>query len=151
MDEKTRISPNELLVEYINHYLGANGSNQDELEVRFGTKYYNTITKIHFENIIAKIKSLGFRAHISEGESYLNIQNEYADPKSGKMKLSNIRTTINGVHNIQKYCKENNLIADNLPIGTEFLQKFSKRNNDNNLRPIDFHDFHFRVNYIFKS
>ena len=45
MDEKTRISPNELLVEYINHYLGANGSNQDELEVRFGTKHYNTYPK----------------------------------------------------------------------------------------------------------
>jgi len=147
LSKKEEISPQERLNQYIAIYLTDKRNNQDELEVRFGTKYYNTITKIHFENIIAKIKSLGFRAHISEGESYLNIQNEYADTKSGKMKLSNIRTTINGVHNIQKYCKENNIIADNLPIGTEFLQKFSKRNNDNNLRPIDFHDFHFRVNY----
>ena len=65
MDEQKKIPPNELLIDYINHYLGANGSNQDELEVRFGTKHYNTITKIDFDNIIGKLKSLGFSSLVS--------------------------------------------------------------------------------------
>ena len=141
------MTPQEKLNQYVDIYLKDKKNNQDELEIRFGTKYYNPITKIHFENIIAKLKSLGFRSESLDGESYLNIQNEYADPKSGRMKLSNIRTTIFGIHNIQKYCKENNLNSENIPHGTEFLQKFTKKSSDVLLKPIDFHDFHFRVNY----
>lgn len=147
LSKHKEVTPQEKLKQYIDIYLKDKRNNQDELEIRFGTKYYNPISKIHFENIIAKIKSLGFRPDIQDGESYLNIQNEYPDPKSGKMKLSNIRTTIYGVHNIQKYCKENILNPENLPHGTKFLQKFSKKDGDTLLRPIDYHNFHFRVNY----
>ena len=124
MDEKKQISPNELLIEYINQYLGANGSNQDELEVRFGTKHYNTISKIDFDNIIEKIKSLNFQEEVVDGSYTLNIQNEYNDPRTGKTKISNIRTTISGLKNIQTYCQENNLDIENLPVGTIFMQKF---------------------------
>lgn len=148
MDKSNEITPQDKFNQYLDLYLKDKRNNQDELEVRFGTKYYNQITKIDFENIISKIKSLGFRSENFDGEAYLNIQNEYADPKSGKMRMSNIRTTIPGLHNIQKYCKENNLNSESLPAGVTFLQKFSKKNEyDENLRPIDFHDFHFRINY----
>jgi len=151
MDVNTQISPNELLIEYINHYLGGNGSNQDELEVRFGTKHYNTISKIDFDNIIEKLKSLHFEEQVADGSYTLNIQNEYNDPRSGNTKISNIRTTISGLQNIQNYCRENNLDIENLPVGTIFMQKFPKRLGQTResqlLRPIDFHDFHFRVKY----
>ena len=46
---------------------------QDELEVRFGTKYYNPITKITFNNTLKKLKTLGFKESDSESY-YLNIQ-----------------------------------------------------------------------------
>ena len=148
MEKQDEITPQDKFNHYLDLYLSNKRNNQDELEVRFGTKYYNPITKIDFENIISKLKSLGFRSYYASGcESYLNIQNEYADAKTGRMRMSNIRTTIRGLHNIQKYCKQNTLDPEDLS-GIEFLQKFSKRDeNQENLRPIDFHDFHFRVNF----
>ena len=70
---------------------------RDELEVRFGTKYYNPITKIKFNNALKKMKSIGFIQ--IEAESYhLNIQNEYIDPNTGKTKLSNIRLKFQYFH-----------------------------------------------------
>ena len=147
MERQDEITHQDKFNQYLDLYISDKRNNQDEFEIRFGTKYYNQITKIDFENIISKIKSLGFKSEHFDGETYLNIQNEYADAKSGRMKMSNVRTTIPGLHNIQKYCKENNLNPESLPAGIEFLQKFSKRKDDQNLRPIDFHDFHFRINY----
>ena len=106
MEKQDEITPQDKFNNYLDIYLSNKRNNQDELEVRFGTKYYNPITKIDFENIISKLKSLGFRSYYASGcESYLNIQNEYADAKTGRMRMSNIRTTIRGLHNIQKYCK----------------------------------------------
>ena len=149
--QKSEKTPNELLQKYINVYLGDRPDPQDELEIRFGTKYYNTISRIDFDNIIEKMKSYGFTYSGSrEGKYTLNIQNEYTDPKTGKIRTSNIRTTINGLHDIQQYCKENSLNKEKLPYGIEFLQKFPKKlakNSRVTLKPIDFHDFHFRVNY----
>ena len=76
LKQENEISVQERLKNYIDLYLSDKRSNQDELEIRFGTKHYNPITKIDFENIIAKIKSLGFKASNIEGETYLNIQND---------------------------------------------------------------------------
>ncbi len=151
-EEKT---PNDLLIEYVNIYLAPQNKNYqgDEFEVKFGTmnvrkgkKYYNQITKIDFDNIIQKLKSLGF--YKANEEYTLNIINEYIDERTGRMKDSNIRTTITGISNIQKYCKENMIYEDKLNNIT-FLQKFRKKENraSDALRPIDFNDFHFRINY----
>ena len=142
--EKT---PNEQLIDYINTYLMDKTYDGDELEIRFGTNYYNQITKIDFDNIIQKLKSLGFRCNNNEGDYTLNIINEYSDPNTGKVKDSNIRTTIFGINAIQKYCKENVIREDKLS-NIQFLQKFRKKDNKRNtLFPINFNDFQFRVNY----
>ena len=144
-EEKT---PNDLLMEYVGIYLAPKNRNYkgDELELKFGTKHYNQITKIDFDNIIQKLKSLNF-VKIKE-EYYLNITPEFADQRTGRTKDSNIRVTIKGIGNIQKYCKENMIYEDKLNNIT-FLQKFRKKDgrDGDTLRPIDFHDFHFRVNY----
>jgi hypothetical protein len=121
---------------------------QDELEVRFGTKYYNPITKITFNNTMKKLKSLGFEEFGSENY-HLNIQNEYVDQRTGQSKLSNIRTTINGLYNIQKYCKTNTFDTTSIPSFITFMQKFHKSVGFERprLRPIDYHEHEFRVNY----
>ena len=64
-EEKT---PNELLLEYINLYLAPRNRDYkgDELEIKFGTKNYNQITKIDFDNIIQKLKSLNFFNHCND-------------------------------------------------------------------------------------
>ena len=124
-DEKT---PNEKLTEYLDLYLASYNRNYygDELEVKFGTKHFNQITKIDFDNIIQKLRSLNFNCSNSQGDYTLNIINQYSDPITGKVKDSNVRTTISGISNIQKYCRENIIREDKLQNVT-FLQKFRKK------------------------
>ena len=146
----TEKSPNDLLSEYIDVYLEHKDKMYmgDELEIKFGTKRFNQINKVDFDNIISKLKSLDFYPIKPEGEYTMNITNEYADARTGKMRDSNIRTTLTGIRKIQKYCKENRISEDKL-MNVTFLQKFRKTVGDtgDRLHPIDFHDFHFRVNY----
>ena len=152
-------NPNNTLKKYLLVYKQSN-STQDELEVRFGTNYKNPVTKIKFNNVIEKLKSLGFENTYTE--HYLNIINEFVDTKTGRRKMSNIRTQIFGIHNIQKYCKNNTLDLENSVSNTKygvlnvkeldtsqlaFMQKFRKKNADELFHPIDFKDFEFRVNY----
>jgi hypothetical protein len=138
---------NELLEEYVDLYLTKRKYPGDEFELKFGTKPDNQITKIDFDNIIQKFKSLGFNLI---NESYtLNITNEYTDERTQKQRDSNIRTTITGIGNIQKYCRQNIISEDKLN-NISFLQKFKKKPSNTSrdvLYPIDFHDFQFRVNY----
>jgi hypothetical protein len=147
MTTKT-ISPNSKLSEYIKTYL-ASSDRGDELEIRFGTKHWNPITKIDFNNVISKLKSMGFEN--KSGEDYhLNINNEYNDPRTGQRRISNIRTAISGLEKIQSYCKKNTLDPETLGFGTwgiVFEKKTIKYHNGDKLGPIDFHKFQFRVNY----
>ena len=126
--------PHELLNLYIGYYLGERVRSNDEFEVRFGTNPYHSLTKIDFDNVIEKLKSLGFTSDSFEGNYTLNISNEYDDVKTGRKRTSNIRTTIKSLPAIKKYCGENNLTEEKLfePIydnNVEFLQKFRKRMN----------------------
>ena len=50
-----------------------------ELEARFGTK--TPISRIKFDNVIKKLKSLGFKATVPSGSYHLNINNEFINPK----------------------------------------------------------------------
>ena len=43
-------NPSEQLNEYIKIYLGNKSNLQDELEIRFGTKHWNTLSKIDLFN-----------------------------------------------------------------------------------------------------
>ena len=141
-------SKSNTLSNYIDLYL-ANNNERDELEVRFGTNHNNPLTKIKFDNVINKLLSLNFIIE-SEDVYTLNIQNEYTDSSSGRKRLSNIRTTISGLNNIQKYCKTNTFDIENIPQYVTFMQKFIKSdryNNLNKLSPLDFNNYEFRVNY----
>ncbi len=148
MSDDEQKTPNELLLEYINIYLAPRNRDYrgDELEVKFGTKYYNQITKTDFDNIIQKLKSLGFE-QIKE-EYYLNINTEFVDERTGKMGIPKKGDPRNGGINIQKYWKEKMSDEDKLE-GITFMQKFRKKNGSNGevLFPVEFHNFHFRVNY----
>ena len=61
--------------------------------------------------------------------------------------MSNIRTTIQGLDNIQKYCKTNNFDRETIPNYISFMHKFHKVHNYEKLMPIDIEDFEFRINY----
>ena len=144
----SRLSPeNGKFLDYIKKYLDSR-SLGDELEIRFGTNHRNPITKIDFNNVIAKLKSMGFEN--KKDDYHLNINNEYTDPRSGQIKISNIRTSINGIDKIQKYCKKNSLDENDLGFGNWgiiFEKKTVKYHDGERLMPIDFKKFEFRVNY----
>jgi len=145
-DEKSKkkTNNNELLRNHFLIYYQSQDRN-DELEIRFGTNYRNPITKIKYNNVIQKLKSLGFSI---TNTTHLNVICEFVDNRTGRTKISNVRTQISGVHNIKKYCSTNKLDLENTSIGyVEFVQKFRKKVADEVLIPIDFKDFEFRVNY----
>ena len=96
-----------------------------EIEVRFGNKYSKPFTKSDYDNVIKRLISLGFVTDNATGYNSLRIKNEFMDPKSGKFRISSIRTEINGIHNIQQYCKTNDLQKlINLPSTTYNKIKF---------------------------
>ena len=63
----------------------------NELEVRFGTRGIKPLTKIDYDNVIRKLKSLGFTSQLEQGNYMLRVQNEFLDPNTSRFKLSSIR------------------------------------------------------------
>ena len=80
-----------------------------ELEVRFGTKGIKVFTKNDYDNVVKFLKSFGFTTTNATGLSSLRIKCEFIDSVTGKFKMSDIRTEINGLHNIENYCKNNDI------------------------------------------
>jgi len=149
-------TPNEKLIKYLGIYLQPSISQHkntiDELEARFGTR--KPITQIQFDSVIAKLKSLGFTLENMTGTYRLTIQSEYVDPNAGYTKISNIRTEISGLANIQEYCKKNTIDLDTtsrMVRDVVFVQKNRKIVDDTALQAIDFEDFGFRINYKTES
>lgn len=114
-----------------------------ELELRFGTRGVNNpISKIDFDNVIQKLKSVGFQIENTNTYS-LKIQSEYVDKKSGQTKLSSVRVEINGLPDIQKYCRSNSLND----VNAIFLQKNYAVVNEKTIFPVNMDDYNFRVSY----
>lgn len=113
-----------------------------ELEVKFGTRGVKEITKDDFDNVVKKLLSTGFK--IAKSQEYcLKIQSEFTDIGTGKTKLSNIRTEVYGLSNIQKYCR-NDRLED---INYRFVQKMQAKEGSEFIRPVNFDDFNFRLSY----
>jgi hypothetical protein len=125
-----------------------------EMEVKFGTRGIKRITKADYDNVIKKLSSLGFKTVNSEGTYTLKIQPEFLDLKTGTFKISRdfdrLRVEINGINNIQGYCKNNNiqkLFENNLANAVSILKKTDVFENDEPIQSADFNDFNFRVTY----
>jgi hypothetical protein len=130
-----------ILIKYLEN--GMNKSEgEPELEVKFGTKGIKNISKIDFDNVIQYLKSVHFQLEVSNSYS-LKMQNEFLDKKTGKTKLSLIRIEINGLYDVQKYCK-NNSLNDLKPV---FLQKKDVTLNGEKIYPVNVNDFNFRITY----
>ena len=116
-----------------------------EFEIRFGTRRkYKKLTRINYENVIKRLLFLDFKRE--QPEYFLRIISEYIDINTGKTKFSNIRTNINGIHNISNYCRNNNLKNENGEFICNFEQKsYIKNSNNNTIYPVDYDDFNFRA------
>ena len=124
-------------------YLESAGT--EELEVKFFTRKYEKISRIDFDHVIKMLKSKGFKAERATGVYLLRIQNEFMDRKTGRIKMSNIRTEITSLSNIKSYCKKNAFSLDAPPAYTKFYQKRPKFIDGERLAPVNYDNFHFRV------
>lgn len=124
-----------------------------EMEIKFGTRGIRHISKIDYDNVVKKIKSLGFTSNNETGYYSLKIQSEYLDPKTGEFKTSSdidrFRVEIMGLNAIQEYCKNNDIkqLIEEHNVYVEIMRKMDVRVNDEILKSADFDDFNFRVSY----
>jgi len=130
---------------YLDNVLRRNVNESIELESKFGTRGIKSITRIDYDNVIQKLLSVGF--HFKTQNNYLlRIQNEFMDLRTGATKMSNIRTEINGIQNVQNYCRTDKI--DKITRGgISFQQKqpFKPSKEINSLYPVNFDDFNFRT------
>jgi len=126
-----------------------------ELEIRFGTnsRLSRPISKIDYDNVVKQLYACGFKTLNEDGIQILRIQNEYTDPNTGVVKMSNIRAEIVGTDLIQEYCRTNNLqkIID-MPSSVfqkiKFTKKSSALSKDGKyIERLDMDDFNFRVSF----
>jgi hypothetical protein len=121
----------------------------NELEVRFGTKDIKRLTKNDYDNVVKTLKSFGFISLNPTGIPSLRIKNEFLDNITGRFKMSDIRTQIDGLVGIQNYCKSNDIrsVYKSTSLYVEFLNKKPLINpvNKKMIRPVDINDFNFRV------
>jgi hypothetical protein len=138
-----------LLKIYYNTSPYAHTNKNHELEVRFGTRGIKPLNKNDYDNVIKKLKSLGFKSINEVGTYSLKIQSEYLDKNTGKFKLSNTRVSINDLNEIQKYCKSNSIkeIYAKKQHVVSFVNKNSVFIDKQKLYPVNFDDFNFRVSY----
>lgn len=143
---RERISPQSLFENLVKRYYDNN--RDGELEVKFGTKGIKSITKNNYDNVVKKLKSSGFTSLGEEnGSYYLRINCEYLDSTTGRFKMSNIRTDIRGLPNIQEYCKTNDIKALPNKMFIDHMTKGPMFINKEKVFPVDFDDFNFRITY----
>jgi hypothetical protein len=121
----------------------------NELEVRFGTKDIKRLTKNDYDNVVKTLKSFGFISANPSGVPSLRIKNEFLDSTTGRFKMSDIRTQIDGLIGIENYCKSNDIrsVYKSIASSVEFLNKkpFINPINKKMIRPVDINDFNLRI------
>ena len=133
-----------IIDKYLENVTNTSVDGNPELEIRFGTRGVNPISKIDFDNVIQKLKSIGFIIETTNDYS-LKITSEYIDKNTGATQDSKIRVEINGLHNIQKYCATNSLNDNN--ISPSFTKKQYALVNNTPTYPVNIDDYNMRVSY----
>tara|TARA_B110000114_G_scaffold35751_1_gene37173 strand:+ start:1464 stop:5066 length:3603 start_codon:yes stop_codon:yes gene_type:complete len=124
------------------------GTNNFELEVRFGTrKGSKPISKNDFENVIQMLKNSGFDSDNESGTFTLKMTNEFLNGRTGTFQQSNTRVEINTLHGIQEFCKSEKLsdFSRNHFNLLSYLKKTKIRDDDRDVNPVNVNDFNFRA------
>jgi len=155
---KPKEIPSKLLEDYvhlynINHTL-QKPNNELELEAKFGTNtkiHKKPISKMDYDNVARKFKSMGFTSDNETGMYRLSIQGYSLEKNTGEFRWSNVRTEIHSANAIQLYCRTNsiNKVFEQYKNQIVFTRKTLYNNTTNGelvkYFPIDFDDFNFRV------
>ena len=141
--DTTNTNINKLLKVYLDDLFKVSANTELELEAKFGTRGIKPLSRIDYGNVIQHLLSQGF-APIGTNKYLLRIQNEYVEASTGNVLMSNLRTEINGLHNVQAYCKSNRL--DGIPAeGLAFIQKESHKQRNQSVYPVNVDDYNFRL------
>lgn len=155
-DDKPKLPPKEQLNIISQFFLNIpNGRNNVyEMEAKFGTRGIKHITKLDYDNVVKKLKSLGFASENELGTYSLKIQPEFLDVRTGEFKTSGdfdrFRVEIVGLTSIQEYCKTNSLntINEKSFVDLKIMKKLDVRpdkTKDEIIESANFDDFNFRV------
>jgi hypothetical protein len=163
IDDKPRLPPKKQLDVISQFFINnPNGRfNSYEMEAKFGTRGIKRINKMDYDNVVKKIKSLGFKSTNEEGTYSLKIQPEFLDIKTGEFKTSGdfdrFRVEIIDMASIQEYCQTNslNVIEEKKFYNLNILKKLDVREKGNKkegdkfvedvIDSANFDDFNFRV------
>jgi hypothetical protein len=136
----------------LNLYRNNPSVGNNELEVRFGTKELRDIkrlTKNDYDNVVKVLKSFGFYTPTPLGTPSLRVRCEFLDSISGRFKMSDVRTEIDGITGIETYCRSNDIkeVYKNPGAVVKFSNKkpFIRKDDKKIIRPVDMDDFNFRV------
>lgn len=133
-----------LLTSYLENIFKLPESKNLELEIRFGTRNIHPINKIDYFNVIKTLIGNGFQI-VHDDLYLLRIQNELLDEKTGRNKITNTRTEIEGLYNIEDYCKKNNILSLLANGHVSFTQKSYLSVLDEILHPVNQDDLNFRM------
>jgi|GEM_PF-3484772 len=137
---------------YLNN--NSNKFNHYEMEAKFGTRGIKPITKLDYDNVVKKLKSMGYFSYNEIGTYTLKIQPEFIDMNTGEIKTTNdvdrFRIEIQDIPSIQEYCKTDSLKAvnDKNSSTVKILRKVdvkSETDKTENIGSANFDDFNFRV------
>ena len=158
VEDYKKISPpeafNKLVKTFydLNLFRGNPNVGNNELEVRFGTKDLRDIkrlTKNDYDNVVKVLKSFGFYTTNPLGTPSLRIRCEFLDSMSGRFKMSDVRTEIDGIIGVETYCKSNDIktVYKEPGASIKFSNKkpFIRQSDKKLIRPVDMDDFNFRV------
>ena len=154
-NEPPQVQLDRISLAYIN---SSNGQyNHIEMEAKFGTRGIKQLTKQDYDNVVKKLRANGWTTKHPDGKYFLRIQPEFLDAKTGQYKTSSdidrFRIEINGMNNIQDYCKTNSIkyINDKNRNGISINKKtpfrISKNESETSeiISSANFDDFNFRV------
>ena len=119
-----RVLMKKMVQAYYDTHKSSTFSETSELEFRFGTIGHKPLKRTDYENVIKRLKTIGFTCDNYDGEYLLRIQPDVMNVHTGEL-MSNIRLELTGMKTIQEYCKTND--APNIISNPTFTSGFHKK------------------------
>ena len=141
---------NEMIAIYLssNPHTPSSDKGVPELEVKFGTRGVKRITKTDYDNVIARLTSLGFKSTDpvnTDGKYLLRMENQVLDQHTGAFKMSRVRVELEGLKTIQRYCSSQTI--ESVWYELNLYNKNDVNYQGANIPNLVFDEFNFTVSY----
>ena len=113
-----------------------------ELEARFGTHGIKPITRRDYENVIEKIRSAGY---VPTRINNYHLRIQCVNGSGAGDRRSDIRVEVNGLANIQEYCRTNVLNREHTTFNKKDDVWIGTGDAGARVHPVRFDDFNFKV------